>query len=219
MQPYFFPYLGYFQLIAAVDVFVVYDNIQYVKGGWINRNRLCRNGEAVMFSLPLRRASDYLDVRERELAGDFKPEKLLNQFKGAYRRAPYYREVLALLEKTLMHPDLNLFGFLHHSLRVVCEHLGLETEIDHALRKHEKVLALCHALGAETYVNAIGGVDLYSTEDFAHAGVDLKFIRMQPIEYAQFDAPFVPALSIIDVLMFNSRNTVRGYIAERYELS
>src|ERR1700691_6729763 len=89
MQPYFLPYLGYFQLIAAVDLFIVYDNIKYVKSGWINRNRLCRNGEAATFSLPLKHASDSLDVRERELAAAFEPEQLLHQFRGAYQHAAH----------------------------------------------------------------------------------------------------------------------------------
>ena len=91
MQPYFFPYIGYFQLIAAVDMFIVYDNIKYTKKGWINRNRMLQNGKDVMFSLPLKSDSDYLDVCERELAADFNRDKLLNQFKGAYRRRPVFR--------------------------------------------------------------------------------------------------------------------------------
>src|SRR5262245_23898499 len=90
MQPYLLPYIGYFQLISAVDVFVVYDNIQYTKKGWINRNRLLRSGEPALFSLPLKSDSDVLDIRERELATDFDPGRLMRQFEGAYRRAPQF---------------------------------------------------------------------------------------------------------------------------------
>src|SRR5258705_11030314 len=92
MQPYFFPYIGYFQLIAAVDLFIVYDNIKYTKKGWINRNRMLRNGKDVMFSVPLKNDSDYLDVCERELAADFNRDKLFNQLKGAYRGAPNFSQ-------------------------------------------------------------------------------------------------------------------------------
>lgn len=88
MQPYFLPYSGYFQLIAASDLFVVYDNIKYTKKGWINRNRFLRDGKAVPFSLPLKHAPDSLEIRERELTANFNPGKLLNQFRAAYRQAP-----------------------------------------------------------------------------------------------------------------------------------
>ncbi len=226
MQPYFFPYPGYFQLIAAVDVFVVYDNIQYSKNGWINRNRICRSGEAAIISLPLKAASDYLDVRERELAADFRPDKLLNQIRGAYQRAAFFSQIFPLLERIIGYEDSNLFRYLHHSICRLCEFLRIDTEIrvsstiavDHGLRKQDKVLALCSALGASTYVNAIGGVELYSKAAFRDRGIDLMFIRGKTFEYAQFGHPFVPLLSIIDALMFNHMDAVRESIFNDYEL-
>ena len=109
MQPYFLPYIGYYQLIAAVDVFVVYDNIKYTKKGWINRNRMLRNGKDVMFSLPLKSDSDRLDVCQRELAVDFDPRQLLNTINGAYRRAPYFSLTSPLIEQIVMYDDRNLF--------------------------------------------------------------------------------------------------------------
>ncbi len=226
MQPYFLPYTGYFQLIAAVDVFVVYDNIQYSKNGWINRNRICRNGEAVTFSLPLKAASDYLDVRERELATDFRRDKLLNQIRGAYQRAAFFTQIFPLIERIIRYEESNLFGYLHHSICSLCEFLKIDTEIrvsstiaaDHELKKQDKVLALCSAVGASTYVNAIGGVELYSKTAFRDRGMELMFIRGKTFEYAQFGHPFVPLLSIIDVLMFNPVDTVRESIFNNYEL-
>jgi WbqC-like protein family len=226
MQPYFLPYIGYFQLIAAVDSFIVYDNIQYTKHGWINRNRLLRNGEPALFSLPLKRASDFAAVRERELAVDFKPEKLLNQFVGAYRKAPYFGATMPLIEEILRCGETNLFRLLHGSIERLCRHLNIETPItissdvaiDHGLTKQDKVLALCREIRAETYVNAIGGVELYSPEGFRSAGVELRFIRTKPSEYAQFDNEFVPALSILDVLMFNSLEAVRKCVRDGYDL-
>ena len=226
MQPYFFPYIGYFQLIAAADMFIVYDNIKYTKKGWISRNRMLQNGRDVMFSLPLRSDSDYLDVCERVLSEEFNRDKLLNQFKGAYRRAPYFALTFPLLEQIVRYEDTNLFRFLHHSIIKICEHLGIATEIrissdiaiDHDLKSQDKVIALCKAVGATTYVNTIGGVELYSKETFLEKGIDLKFIRSLPFEYPQLGNEFVPWLSIIDVMMFNSLDAIKTCISTNYEL-
>ncbi len=226
MQPYFLPYIGYFQLIDAVDVFVVYDNIKYTKKGWINRNRLLQNGTDVMFSLPLKKDSDTLDVVERELAADFNRDKLLNQFKGCYARAPYFAQTLPLLEEIMRSNENNLFRFIHHAIVRTCQHLGITTEIrvssdiaiDHSLKSQDKVIALCQALGANTYINAIGGMELYAPDAFKAGGLELKFIKSKPFEYAQFANEFVPWLSIIDVLMFNPLDAVRECISNNYEL-
>jgi hypothetical protein len=226
MQPYFLPYIGYFQLISAVDEFVVYDNIKYTKKGWINRNRMLQNGKDVMFSLPLKSDSDFLDVCERELAVGFNREKLLNQIKGAYRRAPYFDQTFSLVEQIVKYEEVNLFRFIHHSIVKTCEHLGITTkirvssdiDIDHDLKNQDKVLALCKAVGANTYVNAIGGTELYSTEAFLEKGIELKFIRSGPFEYSQFGDAFVPWLSIVDVMMFNSLDAIQTCITTNYEL-
>lgn len=226
MQPYFLPYIGYFQLIASVDQFIVYDNIKYTKKGWINRNRMLLNGTDAMFSLPLKRGSDSLDVVERELAADFDRTKLLNQFKGAYAHAPQFEQTYPVLERIVRHEDANLFRYIHHSIVRLCEHLGIKTEIrisseiaiDHDLKGQDKVLALCKAAGADTYINTIGGVELYAKDDFRIQGIDLQFIKARPFEYAQLGAPFVPWLSIVDVLMFNPLDAVRECIKTNYEL-
>jgi hypothetical protein len=226
MQPYFLPYIGYFQLMAAVDLFIVYDNIKYTKKGWINRNRMLQNDKDVMFSLPLKSDSDTLDVCERELAADFNRDKLLNQFKGAYRSAPYFAQTFPLVEQIVRYKDRNLFRFLHHSLVKTCDHLGITTEIrisssiaiDHDLKNQDKVLALCTAVGANTYLNAIGGMELYSRETFREKGINLKFIQPKFFEYAQFGETFVPWLSIIDVMMFNPLDTIKTCILIDYEL-
>lgn len=226
MQPYFFPYIGYFQLIGAVDLFIVYDNIKYTKKGWINRNRMLQSGKDVMFSLPLRSDSDSLDVRERALASDFNRDKFLNQLRGAYSRAPEFAAVFPLVDRAVRHQDTNLFAYLHHALIRTCENLELTTpirisstvDIDHGLKNQDKVIALAKAVGATTYVNAIGGLDLYERETFQAQGLELQFIRSTPFEYRQFGDPFVPWLSIIDVLMFNPLEAVRECISRNYEL-
>lgn len=227
MQPYFLPYVGYYQLIAAVDMFVIYDNIKYTKKGWINRNRMLLNGADAMFSLPLKKGSDVLDVVQRELAEDFDPDKLLNQLRGAYFRAPYFTQTFPLLERVLHYGERNLFRYIHHSIVEMCTHLRItadirissEVSIDHELKAQDKVLALCRAMGADTYINPIGGMELYSRGDFAVQGIELKFIKAKPFEYEQFGNEFVPWLSIVDVLMFNPLDRVKEVVRQGGELS
>ncbi len=227
MQPYFLPYIGYFQLISSVDTFIVYDNIQYTKKGWINRNRLLRSGQPVTFSVPVRSDSDYLDIREREVAADFDPSRLVRQFEGAYRKAPEYVATMGLVERVLACPERNLFGFIEWSIRLTCEHLGITTAIvrssslavDQDLRREQRVMALCAAVSATTYINPPGGIDLYDRADFAARGIELRFLRPRPFSYRQFDDAFVPWLSIVDVLMFNTLPDVRDQVAAGYDLT
>jgi hypothetical protein len=226
MQPYFLPYVGYFQLIASVDLFILYDNIQYSKKGWVNRNRFLRDGQAVLFTVPLKNDSDYLDICDRELAPSFSRDKLLNQLASAYRRAPNFAESFPLIERIVRWEDTNLFRYLEHSIIEISEHLGISTEIrrssqvaiDHEQVRQDRVLSLCEAVGASTYINAIGGMELYSKEEFRSRGIELKFIRSVPFQYPQFGADFVPWLSIVDLLMFNPIMDIQDWVRTRYEL-
>ena len=225
MQPYFLPYIGYFQLIGAVDMFVVYDNIKYTKKGWINRNRLLQNGTDAVFSLPLAKDADNLDVVQRELAESFDRDKLLNQFRGAYERAPHFSAVWPLLVRIVRCEERNLFRYVHHSITHMCELLQLKTDlrvsssisIDHDLKAQDKVIALCHAVGADCYVNSIGGVEIYDREAFKTAGIKLQFLRPQSIGYSQFKTSFVPWLSTIDVMMFNPPERVSEVLGKCYD--
>ena len=220
MQPYFLPYIGYWQLLAAVDQFVIYDNIQYTKKGWINRNRFLRNGTDAFFTVPLKKGSDYLTIAERTIADDFDPDKMLEQLAAAYRKAPSFVAVLPVLETIVRYGQRNLFDYLHHGITVTAGYLEIYTPlvvsstvaIDHSLKAERKVLALCTALGATRYVNFAGGRALYAAPAFAQQGLDLRFIQSRPIEYRQYAAPFVPSLSILDVMMFNSREAVRAMV-------
>ncbi|MDL5032864.1 WbqC family protein [Pelomonas sp. APW6] len=220
MQPYFLPYIGYFQLMGQVDCFVVYDNIKYTKKGWINRNRLLRNGEPVTFSLPLAAGSDALDIRDRHLAQDFNRRKLLAQLTEAYRLAPQFPALKAWLEELVLFDENRLFDYLLHSLRQVHSRLALSCELrvsssvdaDHELRGQERVLAICKALGATTYINPTGGVELYEPAAFAAQGIELKFLKSTLPTYPQGPHPHVPALSIIDVLAFNDLPTIQDML-------
>jgi hypothetical protein len=228
MQPYIFPYIGYFQLINAADKFVLYNNIQFTKKGWINRNRILFNGKDEYITLPLKKDSDFLNVDERKLAETFKTDriKLLRRIKEAYRKAPELNTVYPLLEAVLNNEEENLFSFIFNSIQQVCKYLDIKTEfiisstisIDHQLKSQDKVIAICSALGAVNYINPIGGIELYSKEIFQQNNIGLNFIKSNPVEYRQFENEFVPWLSIIDVLMFNSKQQVQQYLQSFYTI-
>ena len=227
MQPYFMPYIGYFQLIAAVDKFVIYDNIQYTKKGWINRNRVLVNGSEHYISLPIKKDSDYLNVNERFLAESWQVDKkkMLNRIKGSYSKAPYFIETFELIEKCLMCEEKNVFDFILHSMHTLMKHIDIDTEliissdvpIDHKLRGAEKVIAICKQEGAEIYINPIGGVELYDKLKFRYNELKLQFQKSNHIVYQQLNDDFVPWLSVIDVMMFNSKVEIRKMLNE-YEL-
>lgn len=230
MQPYLLPYIGYFQLIAHVDRFVIYDQIKYTKKGWINRNRMLRNGAPVTFAVPLRKDPDHLDIRDRRVAESYDPRALLAQIEGAYRGAPHFAETMPLVRAVLEHPAPSLFDFLAHGLRATCAHLGIDTPIlvssdvepkptpgQPEPRGQERVIEICAALGATHYVNPIGGLDLYAAEAFAARGMTLGFLQTSALTYEQFGAPFQPNLSILDVMMFNAPDRIDAFLRTGFE--
>lgn len=228
MQPYIFPYIGYFQLINAVDKFVIYDNIQFTKKGWINRNRLLLNGKDEYFTLPLKSDSDFLNVNDRELSTDWLKEKtkVLNKIKENYKKAPYFNEVYNLVESNFNFESFNLFDFILNALKNTLNYLFIKTEIvisstlaiNHSLKAEEKVIAICKELNAETYLNPIGGIELYSKEHFLNEGIKLNFIKANNCVYKQLNNEFIPFLSIIDVMMFNSKEEIKRMIEKEYVL-
>lgn len=223
MQPYLFPYLGYFQLIRSVDTFVVYDDVNYIKGGWINRNYILAQGNKLLVTLPLQGASPNQLINQVVVGG--RQEKLLETIRHCYSKAPQFPEVFPLIEEIIMQQEKNLARFLDHSLRQLCDHLGLHPHWhissilnkDNNLRGQEKVLAICEELGATHYINVPGGKDLYDREAFGRRGVQLSFIQPRPAAFRQFGNVFVPNLSIIDVMMFNDQEQCRKLL-EEYEL-
>lgn len=225
MQPYFFPYIGYFQLINAVDKFVIYDNIEYTKKGWINRNRILKEGVDLMISLPLKKDSDFLFVNQRYLADDWSKskQKLINSIKESYRKAPHFEDTFNLVQEIFNDSNSNLFEFILHSVLQTCKFIGIETEIivsstldyNNELKSEEKVIAICKSIEATQYINSIGGVELYNKNNFSGQGIELNFIKSKPIIYNQFKNEFVPWLSIIDVMMFNSKEVVSGFLNQK----
>ena len=223
MQPYLFPYLGYWQLIKAVDKYVVYDDVSYIKGGWINRNNFLINGQKKLFTIRLGGASSHKNINEIEIKDDFSAFRKMLQMN--YGRAPFFKECWQLVDEVLSYEDLNLGNFLFNSIKLTAAYLGIGTEIllssevgkDGGVRGKDRVLHLCKALGAAEYCNAIGGQELYDKAEFAGSGVTLWFVRPKILPYKQFRGEFVGGLSILDVLMFNSRDEA-GRMAADFQL-
>lgn len=227
MQPYFLPYIGYFQLMNAVDKFVIYDNIQFSKKGWVNRNKFLQNGKDVLFTIPLKKDSDYLNINQRYLSNDSlkKRKKILRQLETSYSKAPYFNSIFPILKNCFYTEEVNLFDFIYFSLMQVVELLEINTEfiysskvkINSKLKGQEKVLAICRELGCDVYLNPIGGVDLYKKEIFAENKIKLNFIKSKENNYKQFQNNFIPWLSIIDVMMFNSIVDIQNML-DKYTL-
>ena len=222
MQPYFFPYIGYFQLINSVDKFIIYDNIQYTKKGWINRNRILVNKKDQLITLPVKKDSDYLNIVERELSESWGKDKnkMLNVIKSSYNKAPYFQETFELISKYLNDSEVNLFKFIYNGIILINDYLEIKTpivisstiDVNHALKSQDKVLSLCKEQNADIYINSIGGVELYDKEIFKQNNIELNFIKSNPIKYKQLNNEFVSWLSIIDIMMFNSKEQVKEYL-------
>ena len=224
MQPYFFPYIGYFQLINAVDNFVIYDDVNFIKQGWIARNKILLNSSEHVISLQLQGASSFKKINEVEVGRN--RSKLIKTIKQAYSKAPFYQKAFPVIENTLTNPENNLGSFLNHQIKELCAYLGINTELilsssiekDNSLKGQEKVLQICKKLSATHYVNAAGGKELYSKDIFLQSGISLNFIRTIPFDYKQFSDEHLPWLSIIDVMMFNPvahiKELLNNYILE-----
>jgi hypothetical protein len=228
MQPYFFPYIGYFQLMNIADTFVIYDNVKFIKDGWVNRNRIRVNQKDKVFTVPLKKDSYTALINERFLAKEqwFRERrKLIMQIEQNYRKAPCFDNSYSIIADCIQNDSERLVDLIGFSLRRLRSYLGISCElmlsstldIDHSLKGQDKVLSICNEMGATQYINAIGGVDLYNKKTFRDAGVELSFIKSKEIVYPQFENEFIPWLSIIDVMMFNPVDQIQEYL-NRYEL-
>lgn len=221
MQPYFLPYIGYWQLMNAVDQYVIADDFNYSKRGWIKRNRILIQGKAQYYGIEIKEASQNKLINETYVLTNEKiRKKLLLKMEHSYKKAPYYQEVYPLLETILCTEETNLALFLEHSIKVIARYLDIHTKFilsselkkDKTLKCQDMVISICEMLHATEYYNAIGGTELYSFEEFKKHNIKLAFVKTEPIIYKQFNNEFIPNLSIIDVLMFNERNQVRTYL-------
>ncbi len=219
MQPYFFPYIGYWQLMNAVDKYVIYDDVNYIKGGWINRNRILIDGQPKMLNIKLNGASSNKFINEVMVSRDsvFK-KKLLKTISHSYKKAPLYEKVYPLIEKIILYEEEQLALYLQNTIEMIADYLEMNTQFilssniekNNLLTGQEKVIEICKILEANEYYNAIGGKELYSKELFNENNISLKFLHTDLIEYNQFDNEFEPNLSVIDIMMFNSKDEINS---------
>lgn len=219
-QPYLFPYIGYWQLISKVDTFVIADNLQYIKGGHINRNYILVQGKKHMFTQQVQGV--HLGMLINEVVVGKNAEKILRIFSHAYKKAPYFKKVFPILEEILLNDEKNLAKYVGYSIKTIAHYLDIDTKficdsdlhIDPSLPAQASIIERCKKLNADHYINAIGGQKIYNKEDFLKEGIVLHFLNKEEIEYKQFNNIFIPNLSIVDVMMFNSKEEIKGMLTK-----
>lgn len=228
MQPYLFPYIGYFQMINAVDVFVFYDDVNFIKQGWINRNRILLNGKDFMFTVPLEKANSFSTIKDTLINEKFYEswkKKFELTVEQNYKKAPHFLKVNQLLKDVLDQKHASISKLAINSISTISNYLGIQTKFVTAsesytnkdLERQERLVAICKTENANHYINAVGGQELYTKQSFLENDIQLSFIKTLPITYKQFNEDFIPWLSIIDVLMFNSVEEVNEML-DKYEL-
>ncbi|MBP6410301.1 MAG: WbqC family protein [Pseudarcicella sp.] len=226
MQPYIFPYIGYFQLINAVDKFIVYDDVSFINKGWINRNKILVNGQENTFTIPLIEASqnkliNTIAIQKKEL---WLP-KLLKTIEQSYKKSPQFEEIFPIIQSIFQSEYSTINQLIIESTKQICNYLAIKTQIvdssclynNQHLKAQERILDICKQENCTEYINPIGGIELYNKNDFFEKDIQLYFLKTKSIEYQQFKNNFVPYLSILDVLMFNSKTEIETLLNE-YEL-
>lgn len=220
-QPYFIPYLAYWQLIDAADCFLIGDDYAFIKQGWITRNRILLNGAPFVYRLEVKGKSSFRNINEIELL-PIKVVPMLKTIEMAYKRAPFFQNGFTLIESILGFSELNLAAFLTNSILLVCDYLGINTQIgftssipgNSSFQLEKRIFDFCTKLGADTYINAIGGKSLYSFQDFSEHEIQLRFLDSFHPTYKQFGNSFVGQLSILDAIMFNSREELHTMLKQ-----
>lgn len=226
MQPYFFPYIGYFQLMKASDIFMMGDDFNYIKEGWSNRNRILVHHQPAFIHLSLEKASPFKTYQEITIKKDpRKLRRLLITIEQSYSKAKEFNNAFGIVSEILACEETNLALYIFNSFRIICEYLEMDVRlilsstygIDSQTDRSDKVIALCNSVGATTFVNPIGGMALYSKDYFNKKGIELLFLKSRSVEYKQFGTGFIPWLSIIDVMMFNSKEEINDLL-DQYDL-
>lgn len=229
MQPYFLPYIGYMQLLNAVDTFVFYDDVAFINRGWVNRNRMLVGSKELLFTVPLKEASQNKTIREIALANDPKWRgKLLRTIEQSYRKAPLFAEVMPMTERIINFgaaspSDVSVADYIFHSFTELTTYLGITTRLvatsgayqNSHLKAQERIIDICRQEGADRYINPIGGTELYSQPGFDSIGCELAFMQARRVTYPQQGATeFVPWLSILDIMMNNTADAIQPMLTE-----
>jgi hypothetical protein len=222
MQPYLFPYIGYFQLLSSVDKFIIHDDVQWIKGGWINRNRILFEAKPEMLTLAVKKRSNYDNINEYEIVADPKNRtKFINKIRASYFNSEYFSEAYPIIKKIVLSEELNIVEYIKNSLEEISIYLNIKTPIrlssklvkNNESKGEDRVIEICKSVKAKTYINPIGGLALYDKSRFIENDIKLFFIKTGNIEYKQFDNVYIPNLSIIDVMMFNSPEKISSFLS------
>lgn len=225
MQPYFFPYIGYFQLIHAVDKIIFYDDVNFIKKGWINRNNILINSSAFLFSIPCKNISQNSLINEVELIFDTnEKERFLKRIELAYKKSKEFDNFFPVLKNFILNDSSKIISELAiNSILMVCDYLKIDLNFDlssrihsdsSTLAKEKRIQHIVLKEEADVYVNPIGGKALYNKENFENLGLKLQFLESDNIKYKQYNTSFVPWLSILDVLMFNDVKETNKFIRQ-----
>ncbi|WP_335921475.1 WbqC family protein [Shewanella chilikensis] len=214
MQPYLFPYLGYYQLVHAVDEFVFYDDVTYIKGGYINRNNILCNGRSQRFTIPVIGMSSNKYIKD--LNFDVNISKVLKTLEQAYRKAPFFELIFPIVHDVLSDDERNISHVTSRSISEIFKYLGSlkkfyyssDLNYDREQSAADKLISISSCLKSKEYINSPGGKGLYDKEYFSNQGIKLNFIEVEDHAYRQGIDDFVPNLSIIDVLMWNDKEEV-----------
>ena len=223
MQPYFFPYIGYWQLLNAVDTFVIYDDVNYIKQGYINRNSILVNGSAQRITLEVIGASQNKLINQVKVGNNRK--KLIKSIEYTYKKSTMFKDVFPVIEEILSYPEENLAKFIGRSITLIRDYLHINTRILYSseiaikpeITSQARIINICQNLKATQYINGIGGKALYNKDDFLKCDIKLNFMSTEVSSYPQFKNDFIPSLSIIDIMMFNSIKDIKEMLT-CYEL-
>ena len=225
MQPYFFPYIGYFQLINLVDKWIVFDTPQYIRHGWINRNRILKpdGNDWQYINIPLKKheREEVINKIEASEAEDWK-SKMINQLGHYKKKAPYFYKTIELVKESINIPSNNIVDINISTMKHVCEYLNITFDFEvyskmnltHETPENagEWALYISKAIGAKTYINPPGGREIFDKEKYESAGIDLQFIESKLLPYSQKNESFIAGLSIIDLMMFNSKDEIADHL-------
>jgi hypothetical protein len=227
MQPYFFPYIGYFQLMNAVDKFIVYDDVTFIKKGWINRNNILAVGRLHRFTIPLKNASQNVLIKDLEFSITEKwKNKFLKTLAHSYFKAPFFDNTISIIENVFNTNSNFILDWHLKSFKLIKAYLNIDTKIvktsriynNQDIKGQHRILDICLQEYTELYLNPIGGKELYDSQLFKKNGITLNFFKSETIKYSQFENKFIPNLSIIDVMMFNNVEAIKEML-QLYKIS
>lgn len=224
MQPYFLPYLGYFQLMASVDKFIVYDDVNFIKRGWVNRNNLLVNGAAHLITIPLSNGKRDVLIRDVLVSPSERVwcDKMMRTIQLSYSKAPMFEDVYPMVDELMNSNETSISRLNVNALKWVCRYLSISVEIvesserykNRGLERSARLADICMQEHATHYINACGGRSLYDQTMFDPYGIKLSFLEPELLPYSQGNVDFVPGLSILDILMYNRVEVARGFVLD-----